>query len=504
MLYLEEYRYASSDAYASRILAILALDDVLSSFEIPGGPTAEKLRATVERDLTDLAGLQGDDGGFGFWRRSMPSDPYNSVQAFHALVLARQSGHTVPDDVYFRAQDYVASIESRYPTEMPQEIRDSITAYALLVRHLAGDDDPARAARLWNERRDTLQADAIARIWQVIDDPSIDTDIERWFTNRVAETASSVTFTTDYGDGAWMILHSDRRTDAIVLDALMSDRPQSDLVVKVVQGLLGGRTKGRWDNVQENSFILLASAATSRRRGQTPDFVARVWLGDRYAGEHTFSGRETDRVEFDLPMTDVVAAGQTAITLSKSGTGRLYYRLGLRYAPDDLTLDPLDRGFEVQRQYEAVDDPADVTRDADGTWHVKAGARVAVRLTMVAESDRAHAALIDPLPAGLEPLNPALAVTEDIPADESDTSPGDGDVIPLRGWWWGPWYSYENLRDDRAEAIADYLPAGVYEYRYVARATTPGSFVVPPTRAEQIYAPETFGRSASDLLVVDA
>jgi hypothetical protein len=43
----------------------------------------------------------------------------------------------------------------------------------------------------------------------------------------------------------------------------------------------------------------------------------------------------------------------------------------------------------------------------------------------------------------------------------------------------------------------------VYTYSYVARATTPGEFVVPPTKAEEMYAPETFGRSASDRLVVE-
>ncbi|MFT5269224.1 MAG: hypothetical protein ACI88C_002668, partial [Acidimicrobiales bacterium] len=37
---------------------------------------------------------------------------------------------------------------------------------------------------------------------------------------------------------------------------------------------------------------------------------------------------------------------------------------------------------------------------------------------------------------------------------------------------------------------------------YVARATTPGTFVTPPTRAEQIYEPEVFGRSASTTVTV--
>ena len=71
-----------------------------------------------------------------------------------------------------------------------------------------------------------------------------------------------------------------------------------------------------------------------------------------------------------------------------------------------------------------------------------------------------------------------------------------------RGWWWGPWYSHENLRDERAEAFAPILYGGVYSYSYVTRATTPGTFVVPPAKAEEMYHPETFGRTATATVVV--
>jgi uncharacterized protein YfaS (alpha-2-macroglobulin family) len=59
-----------------------------------------------------------------------------------------------------------------------------------------------------------------------------------------------------------------------------------------------------------------------------------------------------------------------------------------------------------------------------------------------------------------------------------------------------------NLRDDRAEAFASLLWEGVYEYSYVARATTPGDFIVPPSKAEEMYAPETFGRGGSDHVII--
>jgi alpha-2-macroglobulin len=71
---------------------------------------------------------------------------------------------------------------------------------------------------------------------------------------------------------------------------------------------------------------------------QTPDFVARIWLGETYAGSHEYRGRTTERHETTIPMAYLVdetwAAARTQdLILSKEGAGRLYYRLGLRYAP---------------------------------------------------------------------------------------------------------------------------------------------------------------------------
>ena len=83
--------------------------------------------------------------------------------------------------------------------------------------------------------------------------------------------------------------------------------------------------------------------------------------------------------------------------------------------------------------------------------------------------------------------------------------PEDQKVQPANfGWWWiRPWFEHQNLRDDRVEAFTSLLWEGVYSYTYVARATTPGSFVVPPPKAEEMYHPETFGRGATDRVVVE-
>ena len=500
VVYLGEYRYSSADAMAMRILAILALDDVLDAFAVPGAPTRAEWQAALADDVEALVALQNWDGGFVWWRLGFDSDPFVSVQATQALVAARDAGEDVPSDVLDAALGYLRDIESSIPSTWSEDARDTAVAYALHVRMQAGQRDAKAAAALWRERGDDLPLDAVAWLWPVVDDAGIEAEIGDLIDRVAVDTASTVTFTTSASDDAYVTLSSDRRTDGLVLDALLSERPDSDLVPKVVAGLLAARTNGRWDNVQENSLILVALRHYfDAFEAVVPAFTAGVWLGDRTAATHDFFGRSTDRSLVSIPTAELVTVGDTDLVIGKDGEGRLYYRIGLRTAPADLQLEPLERGFVVVRAYEAVDDPADVTRDADGTWHIRAGARVRVRVTMVAESQRTDVALVDPLPAGLEIVDGSSPVAQDSPSDPSGGAESYGDSW----WWWGTWYEHENVRDDRAEAIASYLPAGTYDYSYVARATTPGTFVTPPSRAEEIYAPETFGRSATDTVIVE-
>ncbi|MFC1997268.1 alpha-2-macroglobulin family protein [Chloroflexota bacterium] len=508
VLYLVAYPFECSEQLASRILGVAALRDVLSAFKADGLPTPEEMEAAVSRDIERLQGLQNYDGGFPYWRRGQESIPFNTIHVAHALQRAEQKNFDVPQAMQDQVLYYLQDIESYYPYWYSERTRNFLSSYALYVRHLMSDRDVDKARTLLNDvGLEELQLEAVGWLWQVLlDDPNSTEELEeirRYINNRVVETPGAANFTTDYDDQSYLLLSSDRRTDAILLDALIADDPESDLIPKLVNGLLAHRTRGRWGNTQENVFVLLAlDRYFNTFEDQTPDFVARIWLGDTYAGEHVYEGRTTDRRETLVPMVYLVdpafGGGETQdLIISKEGVGRLYYRLGMSYAPTDLWLDPLEMGFVVQRVYEPVDDEKDVYRDDDGVWHIKAGAKVRVRITMVADNRRYHVALVDPLPAGLEIINPALAVSGSVPQDPSSTEYRYG------WWWWGTWYEHQNMRDERAEAFTSLLWDGVYEYTYVARATTPGTFVVPPAKAEEMYSPEVFGRSGSDWVVVE-
>ncbi|HEY6400193.1 MAG TPA: alpha-2-macroglobulin family protein, partial [Blastocatellia bacterium] len=503
VLYLTQYPYECAEQISSRVLAIAALRDVLGAFDAKGLPKSDELVAAVDRDIKRLQGMQNPSGGFGFWRRDSETWPYLSIHVAHALQRAKEKGFKTPPETLNLSKQYMRKIEQHIPHWYSEESRRAIVAYALYVRNRMGDRDPAKARSLITAAGgvDKLSMEALGWLMPVLSgDVNSLAAIRNHLNNRAEETAGAAHFTTSYKDGAQVMLHSSRRADGIILESLIGDSPKSDLIPKIVRGLLAHRKAGRWDNTQENCFVLLAlDRYFEVYEKATPDFVARAWLGDAFAGSQEFRGRTTDRHQINVPMSYLMdQSGAQNLVLSKEGAGRLYYRIGMNYSPTSLQLKPADYGFTVARVYEAIDDPNDVRRQEDGTWRIKAGAQVRVRLTMVANARRYHVALVDPLPAGFETLNPELAITGRIPQDQNDQTQNN-----RRWFWWRQWYEHQNLRDERVEAFTSLLWEGVYNYSYVARATTPGVFVVPPSKAEEMYHPETFGRGATDRVIVE-
>jgi alpha-2-macroglobulin len=550
-LYLTNYPYECSEQIASRMISIAAMRDVLGAFKAKDMPTQEQLDKYFARDLEILQSRQRADGSFGLWKRDAEryEYPFLTVHVAHALILAKAKGYKVPDAMIAKVKPYLKDVEKHYDQwyrESPQ-IRWTISAYALYVRDLMGDKDSTKAKKLLAEMTGGATAggnptgsegavadqsfqkapfEALGWVLSVLaNDHNSQAEVQaivHFLNNRVTETAAAANFVTNYGDGAWLIMYSNRRADGVLLEALLKVRENislavpthsvpgiEDLIPKLVRGLLDHRTKGAWSNTQENVFILLAlDKYFNAFEKVTPDFVTRIWLGNTYAGEETFKGRSVDSQDLNIPMSYLTQQnGMANLILDKQGSGRLYYRIGMKYAPKNLMLDPADYGFTVLRKYEAVDDPADVTHNTDGSWTIKAGARVRVRLTMVAQARRYHVALVDNLPAGLEILNPELATTEAIPADsQPNTSVVEmgSRSMGYNSWWWRQnWFEHQNFRDERAEAFTSLLWEGVYNYSFVARATTPGQFIVPPAKAEEMYHPETFGRTGTDFVRVE-
>jgi uncharacterized protein YfaS (alpha-2-macroglobulin family) len=143
---------------------------------------------------------------------------------------------------------------------------------------------------------------------------------------------------------------------------------------------------------------------------------------------------------------------------------------------------PVSEGFAVKREYLDPGTGRPLTR-------FKAGALVHVKVTVDVAEDTTYIAVVDPLPAGLEVVNPRFAtVTAKVKEEEEESDPWEDEPDT---------WTYRELRDDEARAFADRLSKGEHTFEYLARATLPGEFLVLPARAEAMYKPDRNGRTAA-------
>jgi uncharacterized protein YfaS (alpha-2-macroglobulin family) len=512
LLAVGDYPYGCSEQRASRVLSVLALADVLDAFEVPGRPGSEERQASVDADLAHVLALQNGDGGFPFWRKGKRSDPFLTAHVVHALLVARSHDRAVPDEALAEGLEYLDDLPAHIagmPYTVSERARLTILAYGLWVEDQAGRKAWSRAADLVGGGTGRMDGEALAWLLPVLGGHQAARSelalVRKELLSRVSETAAGAHLTSAQEQDGHVLLHGKRRGTAVLLDSLLRTEPGSDLVPKLVQWLLGHRVEGHWGTTQENVFALLSlRRAFDVLESQVPDNRVRAWLGERPLVDERFVGRDVTRRGLTLPVSqlaELAGPDGAELVLDEDGPGRLYWRLGLRYARDLEDPQPESRGFSVSRTYESLGDPDDVRRDPDGSWRIRRGATVRVRLSMLAPATRHHVALVDRLPAGLEPLDTGLAVTEAVPDDEPQAVSAHDYWRCF--WWGGPWYEHAALRDAGAEVFASSVGADLHSYGYAVRATTPGRFVAPPARAEEMYAPESFGRSASDVIIVE-
>ncbi|HLL21799.1 MAG TPA: DUF6049 family protein, partial [Kofleriaceae bacterium] len=151
LLYLVKYPFECAEQRASRILAIAALRDVLGAFKTKDLPSRAALEASVNADIERLSQMQNEDGGYAFWERGRPSNPYLTVYVTSALAHAKAKGFAVEQRLIDRAKPYLANIEQRYPAYYPQDVRWAISSFALHTRKQLGDVDIGKATKLVRE-----------------------------------------------------------------------------------------------------------------------------------------------------------------------------------------------------------------------------------------------------------------------------------------------------------------------------------------------------------------
>lgn len=196
-----------------------------------------------------------------------------------------------------------------------------------------------------------------------------------------------------------------------------------------------------------------------------------------------------------LLLDELKRGAENDVKIGLQGTGRLYYDLLLSYLFTGDHIDPAEEGIGIQRTIRALGSKQNLTSET-----LRVGDTYAITLTVTVPEERHAVAVESPVPAGMEVIDVSLQTSQQDLLSQLDDSTHQWD----RSYWErGLWvFNHTEVRDDEQFLFADTMPAGVYQYTFLARATTPGTFKRRPTRAFEMYFPEVFGQTDGGLVTI--
>ncbi len=502
--YLIEYPYGCAEQRSSRALALLLAADLGDAFALPD-INAKDARTISQAQITQLEQFQCPGGGFAYWPGQCHSvSPYLTAYVLHVFQVAGSLKYKVNAEVMERAYTYLEGELAKPKPENESWIPayTAWQAFAVKVLVEGGRNQDSHITRLhgYLDRMPvfglTYLADAMvakgeggARL----------AELRRRMKNAVLPEGGSAHVEELNDPYLLWFWNSNVRSTAIVLNhQARQSTPDLDLRA-MVRWMLAARKNGRWGNTQENAMAMEALVTYYRvHEAEIPDFTGLVSFGgDKPLAQQAFKGRSATATTKTVPMQTLLASGPAGssrdLTFAKTGTGRLFYVARLKYAVDAPRLEGLDSGFAITRTYEPTEAGA---KGATGpaTTSYKAGDLVRVTLAFDLTKERRYVAVVDPLPAGFEPVESWFATTARDLAGQNDDQSEPSE-------WWLLWekggFDHVEKHDDQVRLFATRLSEGHHEFSYIVRATTAGTYSAAPAHAEEMYEPEVFGRTAT-------
>ncbi len=490
-------------------------------------------KADIQLAVSLLSRRQRPDGGIGYWSSEDWTTPWLSAYAGITLIEARAAGIAVDDSVLARLGQYLrTSLDDPQPIRAPvigwydrmqASLSDKVAAADFLSRlgrpHVAAENELLRnAAQLaWEDR--VRLAEVMARrkafraarsllqpIWSSVkiegrraSVPEQAYSYDHYFTSRVRPVGRLLTATLAV-DSANALL--------------------GPLVETLVQQSRAGALSP-W-NTQDYAAAVSALSAFDKKvkAGAARPFTVKG--GGRALFTSTGATAATARLtigDSSVALTGLMSAGaegKSAVRLSLAADGAgspIYYYLTVNEVPKQRPVNPEDRGIRVERWYEKYDAKQPIVSVVEGDL-------VRVRLRITVPEDRQFLIVDDALPAGLEAIDLSLRTASLSPGpgvDEKNRfltpaeAEGEGEegTSQENQWYYGSWdsgwwspFDHKEMRDDRVLYSATLLWKGTYTMTYLARATTPGTFIRPPAHAEEMYNPAVYGRSDGGLFTV--
>lgn len=531
---LDRYPYGCTEQLASRMIPLLAQDDLARSVgvRVPAA-TDDRMQDAVASMLAH----QHDTGGFGYWDNDT-EEPWLSAYALLALDAASKHGFYVPHDALDDGVAYLRSTLAQQKfkpgggddaksddasdgegegddaadkggAQLSADDKLSLAyaqaAFIADVLAELGQPDPGYLNQLYDARAheplfsQALLLHAMARSAM----PKSQTaTLASEIVARVRVDANAA-YADEQETLFAPLLDSPSRTTALVLRALLAFDPKHPLASRLAKGLLNARTSGAWASTQEDAWALVAlDAYRKNQEAEKPDFDVSVFLGSSRIGDESFHQRSLLDTRITLAPARAKELGGP-LTFAMNGAGKLFYSAELRYEIADLPKKPVDRGLFVQKTMHAVKlaDLAEATQwiPKKTSLYAQAGELVIVDVILESAEPQEQVVVDDPLPAGLEAIDFDLATTGQLHAVDDAVrtdKPPPHDALDT-GMPFREATYHRELKDDRVLTFIPHVLPGMYHFRYLARATVVGTYVMPPTSAACMYSPDVFGSTAA-------
>jgi uncharacterized protein YfaS (alpha-2-macroglobulin family) len=425
-----------------------------------------------------LPAFQDDDGLLKYFPTL---DEGSVVLTAYVVSLADAAGRDLPDDVRTAALDGLGRFVDgtlRRDSRMADLPMRKLAALDALARHgkatgkqlAALDVEPA----LWPTSALLDWWSVLRRVPEAPDRARRLAEAEQLVRARLDLSGTAVQFASAAQDDLWWLMTGPPVNAARLVLLLLDAGIWREDLPKLVRGALALQHAGHWDTTPANAWGTLAV-----ERFATAFETAAV-TGTTTA----LLGGQHEDVSWDKDPTGAAVdlawpAAPADLRVEQAGTGRPWVIVESRAAIP--LREPLERGYRVTKHIE----PLEVAEP--GTWH--RGDRLRVRLEIEAQSDMGWVVVDDTVPTGSSHLGTGLGgdrgAASSVPEDAESPEPAfvERSFTSWRGYY-------------------EYVPKGRLVATYELRLNQPGTFELPPTRVEALYAPERFGEAPNPSIEV--
>ena len=458
--YLLSYPHGCIEQTTSKLFPLLYFNDLAKTVE-PELFQTKSVDYFLAEGISKLESMQNESGAFSYWPEGDYINNWSSIYAAHFLVEARKAGYAVSDRVYNRMITALRSQVRSYRGDDAYSFQAAV--YACYVLALAGKPEKSTMNYIKNSALDNLQDYSqyqLAGAYALAGD------------RQTARTLlpKTVTPTKKEDRETGRNFNSSIRSRAIMLEVLAEFDENNPAIPVLVEELNKSADNGRWYTTQENAFAFLALGKIMKKQSQ-----------GKFTGTAAIDGKLYTKFDMQSQQFSDKDWSGKKVTIEIKGEGTCYYSWRADGIPSKLSIDEYDNDLMVRRHYlNEQGIPVDYSS-------FKQGDMVIAKITVKALTQSLdNVAIVDMLPAGFEIENPRLQSRKGVDWIQNNA------FQPM----------YMDIRDDRMILYGDFEYGREETFYYGIRAVTEGTFILPPIRAEAMYAPMKASVASSGKIVI--